>query len=56
MNIQGFHFSKRDNEKFVTDAKADKTIANIELSRCHALSPSPGTISGKPASVLKLLL
>lgn len=39
MDIDGLQFSKRDNEKLVTDANANETIANIELSRCHALNP-----------------
>jgi len=36
MSIAGFYFSKRDGRKFVTDAKAAETIANIGLSRRHA--------------------
>jgi transposase-like protein len=48
MNIDDFHFSKRDSEKLVTDAKANETIANIELSRRHALNP-PRTGFMKPS-------
>jgi hypothetical protein len=47
MNIHDLHFSKRDNEKLVTDAKADEAIANIALSRCHALKSRPRTTAEK---------
>jgi hypothetical protein len=45
MDIDSFQFSKRDNKSFVTDAKAGEAIANIELSRRHALNPRPRTIA-----------